>query len=1192
MNRSQRNRSWRGYGSRRAARWLFLLLSGCIPALLAQENSPVAQAAQPQLTQAVAIEGTNWWIAPAGAADWVLASTQMPHNLRTGDRIRTGRHTRLYLRTAQLGVIQVPPFTTLEIAPPSAGEQSVLVRLWRGMIYFFHRGAPGDVEVRSQSATAAIRGTEFTAKAGEDGGLVIQVVDGEVALKNDQGTVMLGSGDKGTASPGRMPTRTPFLEAVNVIQWFLYYPAVIDPDELPWRAEEKSVLSESLQAYREGDLPAALDRYPADRDPQSPQERVYRAALALAVGQVDRSEEWLEPLSNSDQASSVSGRLADALRLLVAAVQGKPRQPGSPPRLASEWLAESYYLQSESKLPEALQAAREAAVQAPDFGPAWIRVAELEFSFGRMDTVEQALRTGLDHSPRQAAGLTLRGFIFAARNDPSKALAAFEEALALDPGLGNAWLGRGLCRLRRGRVREGLEDLEMAAAVEPHRALLRSYLGKAFDAAGDPERAAKELDLAKAMDPNDPTAWLYAALLDQRRNRINKGVRDLETSKALNAQRQVYRSRHLLDEDQAVRGANLAALYRDAGMVDLSRREAADAVNADYANYSAHLFLANSYNELRDPGQVDLRYESAWFNEYLLANLLTPPNAGALSQTVSQQEYSRLFDRNRVGLVSQTEYASRGDWIQSAAHYGIYGDFAYALEEDYRFAHGQRPNNDLEQLTLSLHLKQQLGLDDSLYFQAVYYDADGGDLARVYDPENPAYYRSRYRFQENQEPLLLAGYHHQWSPGQHTLLLGGRLQDELSAQDPSQPVLLVSKDPNQTVTGTVLTSVEQRYRSELEIYSAEIQHIAEFHPWTFIAGARYQFGTFDTENRQQNLADLTASLPEPLDQKIDSEMHRFAAYGYGEWQAADSLSLFAGLSYDYLRYPVNFRFAPLSEEEDSRDQLSPKAGLIWKPTAASTLRGAYTRSLGGVSLEQSYRLEPSQVAGFNQAWRSLIPESVVGAQSGARFESGSLEWDQHWPSRTYLAVRGDLIRSDASRQVGVFDLPFLAEPSTTRETLDYEEQTLNVTLNQLIGEVWAMGLGYRLSKAHLEDDFPGIPPGASHFFEPYELKPRQTLESTLHQLRLYALFNHPSGLFARFESIWSAQSNQGYDPARPGDDFWQFNLYAGYRFPGRRAELRLGVLNLTDQDYRLNPLNLTPDLPRDRTFTAGLRLNF
>src|SRR5439155_2876707 len=118
----------------------------------------------------------------------------------------------------------------------------------------------------------------------------------------------------------------------------------------------------------------------------------------------------------------------------------------------------------------------------------------------------------------------------------------------------------------------------------------------------------------------------------------------------------------------------LAQAYRDAGMTDVSVREAARAVSYDYANYSAHLFLANSYDELRDPNRINLRYETPSESEYLIANLLAPVGAGTLSQTISQQEYSKLFERDRLGVASSTEYLSRGAWVQSGAQFGTFGN--------------------------------------------------------------------------------------------------------------------------------------------------------------------------------------------------------------------------------------------------------------------------------------------------------------------------------------------------------------------------------------------------------------------------------------------------------------------------------------------------------------------------------------
>ena len=119
-------------------------------------------------------------------------------------------------------------------------------------------------------------------------------------------------------------------------------------------------------------------------------------------------------------------------------------------------------------------------------------------------------------------------------------------------------------------------------------------------------------------------------------------------------------------------------------------------MSEDYANYSAHLFLANSYDQLRDPNRINLRYETPAVSEYLIANLLAPVGAGTLSQTLSQQEYSKLFERDRLGIVSSTEYLSRGAWEQNGAQSGTFGKSSYAFEAFYRSDPGQRPNNDFE----------------------------------------------------------------------------------------------------------------------------------------------------------------------------------------------------------------------------------------------------------------------------------------------------------------------------------------------------------------------------------------------------------------------------------------------------------------------------------------------------------------
>src|SRR5205085_5924584 len=122
-----------------------------------------------------------------------------------------------------------------------------------------------------------------------------------------------------------------------------------------------------------------------------------------------------------------------------------------------------------------------------------------------------------------------------------------------------------------------------------------------------------------------------------------------------------------------------------------------------------------------------------WLSELLVANLLAPANAGILSQNISQQEYSRMFDGDHFGVSSVTEYLSRGAWQEAASQYGVMGNSSYSVDAYYQTDRGERRNNDIEQLSLSAKFKQQLTPQDSIYLQAVYYNTEAGDVAQYYN---------------------------------------------------------------------------------------------------------------------------------------------------------------------------------------------------------------------------------------------------------------------------------------------------------------------------------------------------------------------------------------------------------------------------------------------------------------------------
>ncbi|MBI1840746.1 MAG: FecR domain-containing protein [Verrucomicrobia bacterium] len=647
-----------------------------------------------------------------------LSRTNAPPTLEYQQQLQTLLTAWASLTLADQTTLRVWEMTRLYVVHPASNSAPPKLNIEEGEIHVNSRGArEGSCRVDTPYGTANPQGTEYVVSVDPlQRRTQITLFDGEADISNGRDHRVLKAGEQGTLSPGRQ-IEVRSIQASNIVQWWIYYPAVLDPEELPLTAEEKARAAESLAAYRSGSLAQALRNYPGypqDARIDTDGQAIYYAALLLSVGSVRRAESAL-------QRVNTNAPLARALRTMVEAVSvdmtgldapGKKRRASPSGRRlsasadsdlsslsASEWIAVSYSHQATNNLEAAVESSRRAVERSPGFGFGWARLGELEFSFGRLSAARSAMEKALVLSPSNAPAHALQGFLLAGENRWRQALASFDRAIQLDARLANAWLGRGLCKRRlawreprrgpgAGRgvrpLPDWLSDLSTAVSLEPTRSLVRSYMGKGFAEVGEVELAEKELAYAKALDANDPTPWLYSAFLRREENRVNEAVYDLEQSIERNDNRAVYRSRLLLDEDRAVRSSSLASLYRDAGMNRLALAEAASAVSADYANYSAHQFLAESYNTLRDPTRFNLRYETVWFNELLLANLLSPPGATPLSQHVSQQEYSRLFEHNRVGLTTDSSYRSDGQYRELSSQFGVVGNMAWSLDLDYQ----------------------------------------------------------------------------------------------------------------------------------------------------------------------------------------------------------------------------------------------------------------------------------------------------------------------------------------------------------------------------------------------------------------------------------------------------------------------------------------------------------------------------
>ena len=1149
-------------------------------------------------------------VAAAGTDLWQSARTNLV--LGAGMRLRTGTNSTAVLRLASQSIHRMGPLSEVQATDQNTGRG---IRQWliRGMHYFLDRD--GGLEIETTTVAAASAGTEFVVQVdppdadsgtGSDQPVVkIRMLDGKVRLYNRQGSAVVQGFEQADCLPGQAPKVVGSVYSAGVIQWCLYYPAVLDPDELVFSGSGRSRWQTVLGDYRSGDIVAALAHWPATEASLEPAVRVLRAALDLAAGNVEAASAGLRSLEGSGArktsipgatAESATGmasnqRLARSLGRLVAAISFQAGAPQDPGDSVTAQLVESYAAQSRGDLASAWHWAQAAAARAPRLGLAQARLAEMLFSHGDLPAARKANAVALRWAPRHPQVLVLDGFLLAAAKETRRAAERFEQAIQLEPRLGNAWLGRGLCRFRLGEIRGGLDDLIAAAALEPNRGQLRATLAKGWQTAGQPIRARQELDLAMQVDAGDPTPLFYHSLLDLEENRLNPAMGRSEEALARNKNRAVFRSRFGLDEDLAVRGTALARIYRRAGLGAVSEGEAARSVAADFTDASAHLFYAEVLDGLRDSARFDLRYETAWFNELLLGDLLAPVGAGTFTPNLSQQEYSQMFAGEGVSLTSTTEVRSDGRYRQLATQSGFYGGTAWSLDMDYQHYDARGRNRDLDRVEWYSHLKQQVSDQDTALLLVKYQDFSAGDLFARSDPGAADLH---YRFEEDQHPQLVGGWRHQWSPGQQTLMLAGRLESQARFQAGKYSAAeLYHPDAISPPEFGSIEGASVHLATRLEDYFGDLCHVVQSEQHTLLVGGRIHSGQVGAVDRLDALTgDLARRYAITLqgDRAVQADLDRASCYIYETWRPVERLSLTAGLAWDEMQYPANFRRPPLLEGQQRVSRWLPKAALVWEAAPWWVIRGAYARSQGGISLDESFRLEPVQLAGFSQAFRTLIPESLVGSLSAPAHEIVGLAMDFRLPQRTYLGARIDALRSSAHEGASVFvfgDGFELGEgemqPAT--QSFDFHEYAATVSVDKLLGDQWSVGMTGRRVNSRLRA---GLDPGdAIGWREQFH----QTAALTAATLR--ATWNSPRGWFAGAElsQIWQDFTAVDYllIPRQGDVRPIQLDVQLGWRFPRNRGEITVGIQNMTASAERLAVLSGQAEYPDERVFFARLR---
>lgn len=1043
-------------------------------------------------------------------------------------------------------VLRIGPDSRVQINE-SAQERDVTVffgRLWAHVVRAQERLS----RFRSGSTIAAIRGTELSlllAAEGEETHL--SVLKGQVEAENDAGRLMLTGGQSAVARSGSAPTRSVRVRPQDAVQWALYYVPVIyvQPGELgegPWQASVR----ESSDLFLKGDLQGAIDRL-AGADVQAirdPRFFTYRASLLLATGSVEAAardiEQALELARNDSDALALQTIIAVANNDTDKALATGRRAVQASPQSATAQIALSYARQAAFDLEGARESLETAVSLDASDALAWARLAEIRSSQGYLDEALEAAQKAVELEPNLSRTQTVLGYAYLTRVQTREAREAFQKAIELDQDDPLPRLGMGLARIREGELSEGSQDIEVAVSLDPAASVVRSYLGKAYFEAKRVGLDTREYDLAKESDPNDPTPWFYDAITKQTTNQPVEALESLQEAIERNDNRAVYRSRLLLDSDEAARSASLGRVYSDLGFQQRALVEGWSSVNTDPTNYSAHRFLADSYAALP-------RHEIARVSELFQSQMLQPLNTTPIQPrlgesnlflisaggpgSLSFNEFNPLFSRNGVNLQATGLAGEDSLWSGEAVLAAIYDKVSFSVGYNQFDTDGWRENAFQDDKIANAFFQVELSPETSLQAEYRYRDQVSGDLQQ-------RFYQDAYLpglTDEQQRNTFRVGGRHTFSPGS-ILLASFTYQD-------SDINTRVELGPDFYFESTV----------PQKSYGTEVQHLYRSRYLNLTSGVGY-FNIDGELQARLGIDGFVEELP-----TTPTNFDQVNLYAYANVKPATNVILTAGGSFDHLSGDL-----PGSGD----DQFNPKVGLTWNPVPSTTVRAAVFRTLKR-ALVTDQTLEPTQVGGFNQFFddSDLTEAWRYGAAIDQRFGRN---------------VFGGFELSKRDLTVPFIDLESMLQEAAWNESL--ARAYLFATPHRWLG----------LRAQYLFERF-------EHDLQCEAGGPRECLTFGFktvdtHRVPLGMAFFHPSGLSASVTATYWNQEGEFEDLftaefQADSSDFWLVDAALNFRLPKRYGFISVGAANLFDETFEYFEVDINnPTIQPKRTFYARFTL--
>ena len=946
-------------------------------------------------------------------------------------------------------------------------------RLDRGEAWFRNKNRDMLIHIETPMVTAGIRGTEINMTVAPDNVVTIAVIEGEAVAENRFGGITGKAGELITVHPGRAPVKRLLLKPGDAVQWTVTIPPGLD-SYLKKEAAAAPGLPDLVRLRRMIDAQVQLEQ-------------------RVTQGTADPSDwAWLALVR------LYRGKTREALQAARKAVILDPDS-------LTARIVLSYCFQGVFDLASAMAVLETVLEQDPGHVLALTNMAKLLFASNRTVEARSLIDRAAGLAPDHPDVLTLKGFLALAMQDYPQVEPAFRQAIKSNPQVAEAFMGLAIYHMRQGKTDIAFKEIAGAVLLEPRRSVFASYWAKMLYQVRRFDRALELLDLAQDLDPNDPTPHLYRAIIFRDLNRSGEAVAQLNRAIELNDNRAVYRSRFLLDQDQAVKNVNLSIIHNQLGLSKWAESQALESIKTDYRNASGHTYLGGALLNMEDR-------LVAGAGEQLLGLLLAPANLNTMN---TFEEYTSFFEQPDLSVNFIGTAGNMDTWESSIFLLGAVPEhnFAYKLIGSSSSTERWRETNGRRIEAIIGSFKWDLSPRDSLLLTLSDFESHHRDrLTRRYEYDaSPLTGNGTW----NHSKSIQAGYHRKLSPRTDLILLGRYLHY-------SPDLISTSYFRNEDLGMIVVVNGQESSTKDDYTFQAHVLHTAQDHE--IIAGALFQRFRQDTDldevwDHYFEFEDTYIWLYSDYITINGQKTDRFASvYLQDIWEASPLVTVEAGLYLDMIRTQSIYTTAELEDE-----MINPRFGVIFRPSDTDRFRLAAFRYVVPNTME---RIDPIDVAGV-PVYRSAVVGSVT--------KEADLVWEHEW-KKAFSSIGVFCFESD------IESLDRQGFVLKDRARVKGAEQELNILALDWAG----IAAGYRFMD--IEND----------------TAPQKDRKE--HQAFVSITCNHPTGLFG---SLCQTFRYLDMDIHTIYDDekIWVTDASVGYRFPDKRGRITLAVNNIFNRHF-------------------------